>query len=138
MELSLTNLNAKAVSPVDSPWLIEMRQVQQEILTDILNPKKRTAATFRQQTSQKLTQLKQSYIQGYMGLHTSARLGVMESDRKTQLTQDTKAQSLQKLASIDLMPASQLRDWQNSLASLKTCTKVSYGRFALPKGKLTE
>jgi Family of unknown function (DUF6079) len=129
----VTNLNAiasylttaEAVSPVDSPWLIEMRQVQQEILTDILNPKKRTAANFRQQTLQKLTQLKQSYIQGYMGLHTSARLGVMESDRKTQLTQDTKAQSLQKLATIDLMPASQLRDWQNSLASLKTCTKLT-------------
>jgi hypothetical protein len=129
----VTNLNAiasylttaEAVSPVDSPWLIEMRQVQQEILTDILNQKKRTATNFRQQTSQKLTQLKQSYIHGYMGLHTSARLGVIESDRKTQLTQDTKAQSLQKLASIDLMPASQLRDWQNSLASLKTCTKLT-------------
>jgi hypothetical protein len=116
---------AEAVLTVDSPWLIEMRQVQQEILTDILNPKKRTAANFRQQTLQKLTQLKQSYIQGYMALHTNARLGVTQSDRKTQLTQDTKAQNLQKLATIDLMPASQLRDWQNTLASLKTCTQLT-------------
>nr|MBA3921240.1 ATP-binding protein [Nostocaceae cyanobacterium] len=115
---------AEAVLPVDNPWLIEMRQIQSEIITDILNPQKRTAA-IRTQTLQKLTQLKQRYIQGYMTLHTNARLGVMESDRKTKLTQDPQAQSLQKLATIDLMPASQLRDWQNSLASLKTCAKLT-------------
>jgi predicted ATPase len=116
---------AEAVSPVDNAWLTQMRQAREEILQDILNPKKRAASTFRSSTLQKLTQLKQSYIQTYMVLHTNARLGVTEDQRKTQLTQDGKTQSLQRLATIDLMPASQLRDWQNTLASIKTCTKLT-------------
>ncbi len=116
---------AEAVLSVDNPWLEQMRKVQQEILSDILNPKKRTTATFRSLTLQKLTQLKQSYIQTYMTLHTSARLGVTENDNKIQITQDTKAKNLQKLATIDLMPASQLQEWQNNIANLKTCTKLT-------------
>ncbi|WYL94110.1 MAG: DUF6079 family protein [Gloeotrichia echinulata IR180] len=116
---------AEAVLPVEHPWLTRMRQVQQEIMGDILNPNKRSAAVFRQQTLQKLTELKQSYIQFYMVLHTSARLGVTEDQRKIQLTQDVRSQSLQKLATIDLMPASQLRDWQNTLASLRTCATLT-------------
>lgn len=116
---------AEAVLPVEHPWLTRMRQVQQEIMGDILNPNKRSAVVFRQQTVQKLTELKQSYIQSYMVLHTSARLGVTEDQRKIKLTQDVRSQSLQKLATIDLMPASQLRDWQNTLASLRTCATLT-------------
>lgn len=116
---------AEAVLSVDNPWLDQMREIRETILLDILNPKKRAVSTFRSSTLQKLTQLKQSYIQTYMTLHTSARLGVAEEDRKKQLTQDTRAQNLQKLATIDLMPASQLRDWQNTLASLKSCTLLT-------------
>ena len=116
---------AEAVLSVDNPMWEQMRKVQQEILSDILNPKKRTTATFRSLTLQKLTQLKQSYIQTYMILHTSARLGVTECDRQTQITQDSKAKNLQKLATIDLMPASQLQEWQNNIANLKTCTKLT-------------
>lgn len=116
---------AEAVLSVDNPWLEQMRKVQQEILSDILNPKKRISATFRSLTLQKLTQLKQSYVQAYMTLHSSARLGVTENDTKIQITQDTKAKNLQKLATIDLMPASQLQEWQNNIANLKTCTKLT-------------
>lgn len=116
---------AEAVLPVDSAWLNQMRQAREEILIDILNPRKRTVGSFRQQTLQKLTQLKQSYIQTYMTLHASARLGVSEEQRKMELSQDARSQNLQKLATIDLMPASQLQDWQNTLASLRSCTKLT-------------
>ncbi|MBD2526579.1 DUF6079 family protein [Nostoc sp. FACHB-133] len=129
----LTNLGAiasyltiaEAVLPSEHPWLAKMRQMQGEILTDILNPQKRSAVSFRQQTLQKLTELKQNYIQNYMALHTSARLGVNEDRLKVQLLQDVRSHSLQKLTTIDLMPASQFRDWQNNLASLKTCAVLT-------------
>ena len=87
----------------------------------ILNPQDRAAATFRQQTLHKLQQLKQSYIQTYLQQHTHARLGVNEDRRKAELTRDGRLDSLQKLATIDLMPAGQLTDFQNRLASLKSC-----------------
>lgn len=102
-----------------------MRQEQGEILTNILNYQKRSTANFRQQTLQKLADLKQNYIQNYMALHTSARLGVNEGRLKTQLLQDVRSQSLQKLTTIDLMPASQFREWQDNLASLKTCAVLT-------------
>ncbi|MEH1940777.1 MAG: DUF6079 family protein [Nostoc sp.] len=129
----LTNLGAiasyltiaEAVLPSEHPWLAKMRQIQGEILTDILNSQKRSGVSFRQQSLQKLTDLKQNYIQNYMALHTSARLGVNEDRLKVQLLQDVRSQSLQKLTTIDLMPASQFRDWQNNLASLKTCAVLT-------------
>lgn len=111
--------------PSEHPWLAKMRQEQGEILTNILNSQKRSTANFHQQTLQKLADLKQNYIQNYMALHTSARLGVNEDKLKNQLVQDVRSQSLQKLTTIDLMPASQLRDWQNTLASLRTCATLT-------------
>lgn len=116
---------AEAVLPSDHPWLAKMRQEQGEILTNILNYQKRSTANFRQQTLQKLADLKQNYIQNYMALHTSARLSVNEGRVKTQLLQDVRSQSLQKLTTIDLMPASQFREWQDNLASLKTCAVLT-------------
>ncbi|MEH2331136.1 DUF6079 family protein [Nostoc sp.] len=129
----LTNLGAiasylttaEAVLPSEHPWLAKMRQVQGEILTDILNSQKRSTASFRQQSLQKLTDLKQHYIQNYMALHTTARLGVNEGRLKAQLLQDVRSQSLQKLMTIDLMPASQFREWQKNLDNLKTCAVLT-------------
>lgn len=116
---------AEAVLPSEHPWLAKMRQEQGEILTNILNSQKRSTANFHQQTLQKLADLKQNYIQNYMALHTGARLGVNEDKLKNQLVQDVRSQSLQKLTTIDLMPASQFREWQDNLASLKTCAVLT-------------
>ncbi len=111
--------------PVNHPWLTQMHQVREEITTDILNPQKRIVANFGQQSLQKLEKLQKIYIQVYLTLHGEARLGINEEQQKTQLTQDRKLQSLQKLATIDLMPASQLKDWQNTVGSLKSCVKLT-------------
>ncbi|MTJ55916.1 ATP-binding protein [Anabaena sp. UHCC 0253] len=116
---------AEAVLPINHPWLTQMQQVREEITTDILNSQKRNVASFRQQSLQKLETVKKIYIQAYLGLHTEARLGINEEEQKTQLTKDSKLQSLQKLATIDLMPASQLKDWQNTVGSLKSCVKLT-------------
>ncbi len=112
---------AEAVLPGDNPWVARMRGVQGEVLTDILNSQKRSGPTFRSQTLQKLTELKHSYMKDYMALHTTARLGANEERVKGGLLSDGRLQALQKLATIDLMPASQLRQWQDSLAGLKSC-----------------
>ena len=76
---------------------------------------------FRQQIRHKLTVLKTTYIQTYLGLHTKARLGVNEDKRKVKLTNDERFQMLQNLSSIDLMPLQHLTDFKESLAELKSC-----------------
>lgn len=102
-------------------WLNQCSQVREEVQAQILNPQNRAATTFRQQTLHKLQQLKQGYIQTYLKQHTRAQLGVNEDRRKADLMRDGRLESLQKLATIDLMPAGQLTDFQNRLASLKSC-----------------
>lgn len=112
---------AEAVLSDDHEWVSEMRKEREEVLTQFVNPEKRRAATFRQQTQRKLADLKKTYVQTYLRMHTKARLGVNEDKRKTHLMVDERLKVLQKLSTIELMPRQQLSDFQNRLAGLKSC-----------------
>jgi hypothetical protein len=98
-----------------------MKAAQAEILAQIGDPATRRAATFRQQTQRRLSDLKKAHVQAYLSLHTKARLGVNDDKRKAQLINARRLKDLQKLASIDLMPRQHLSDFQNRLAGLKSC-----------------
>jgi len=73
----------------------------------------------------KLADLKKSYIQTYLSMHTKARLGVNDDKRKAQLMTDERLQILKKLSTIELMHREQLIDFQNRLAGLKSCFALS-------------
>ena len=113
--------NAKAVLPTNHEWIDKMKTVREEVLAEIGDPAKRSAATFRQQTQRKLGDLKKAYLLAYVSMHAKARLGVNEDERKAQLTRDDRLVRLQKLATIDLMPCQQLKDFQDRLAGLRSC-----------------
>jgi hypothetical protein len=98
-----------------------MRTARDEVLTQIGDLAKRSAAAFRQQTQRKLGDLKKAYLLVYIAMHAKARLGVTEDKRKAQLMSDERLKDLQKLSTIDLMPRQQLSDFQNRLAGLKSC-----------------
>ncbi|MCL4552878.1 MAG: DUF6079 family protein, partial [Candidatus Marsarchaeota archaeon] len=55
------------------------------------------------------------------GLHSEARLGRAEDDHKKALMQDERLESLKLLATVQLMPANQLVDYQEKLAGLSPC-----------------
>jgi len=112
---------AEAVLPADHEWVGKMKIAREEILAQLGDPDKRGAATFRQQTQRNLTDLKKTYVQSYLALHTKARLGVNEDKRKTRLTTDERLKLLQKISTIELMPRQHLSDFQNRLAGLKSC-----------------
>ncbi|MEL7493405.1 MAG: DUF6079 family protein [Cyanobacteria bacterium J06554_11] len=116
---------AEALLPMDHAWLKEMRQVREGVQLELLNGERRNQAGFRQQTVQKLSALKQGYIQNYLDIHTRARLGGNEAHRKDQLLQDGRIESLKRLATIDLMPRGQLTTVQNELGSLKDCSALT-------------
>ncbi len=98
-----------------------MQENRNEILARLSTPTKRGMATFRQQTIQCLNELKREYINTYMALHSRARLGMNDDKRKATLLRDERLNTLKQLTTIDLMPASQLTDFQNRLAGLKSC-----------------
>ncbi len=112
---------AEAVLPTGHGWIEKMKAMRDEVLGQIGDPAKRGAASFRQQTQRKLGDLKKAYLQGYLGMHTKARLGVNEDKRKARLMSDERLKKLQKLSTIDLMPRQHLSDFQNRLAGLKSC-----------------
>ena len=84
-------------------------------------PTKRGSSQAQRQLAQGLLQLKQEYIDAYLALHGKARLGANDDKRKAELLRDERLEKLKKFATIDLMPAGQLSDFQNRLAGLKTC-----------------
>jgi len=112
---------AEALLPTDHEWIGKMKAAREEILRQISDPTKRGAAAFRQQTQRKLIDLKKSYLQVYLGLHTRARLGVNEDKRKVQLMTDKRIKILQNLSTIHRMHSQSLTDFQNQLAGLKSC-----------------
>ena len=112
---------AEAVLPAEHEWVDKMKKARDEVLAQLGDPDKRGAATFRQQTQRKLADLKKSYVQTYLGMHTKARLGVNEDRRKAGLIRDKRLKVLQRLSTIDLMPRQHLTEFQNRLAGLKSC-----------------
>ena len=112
---------AEAVLPTGHEWIDKMKTAREEVLAQIGDPAKRSAATFRQQTQGKLGDLKKAYLLAYLSMHAKARLGVDEDKRKAQLMGDKRLKDLQKLSTIDLMPRQHLSDFQNRLAALKSC-----------------
>jgi hypothetical protein len=112
---------AEAVLPTDHEWVEPMKATRDAVLAQVSDPAQRTSSAFRQQTLRKLTDLKKSYVQAYLAMHTRARLGVNEDKRKSALMGDERLKTLSRLSTIDLMPRQHLTDFQNRLAGLKSC-----------------
>ena len=112
---------AEAVLPTGHEWIDKMKAARDDVLAQIGDPAKRSAAAFRQQTQRRLGDLKKNYLLVYLPMHSKARLGVNEDKRKAKLLGDDRLRELQKLSTIDLMPHQHLMDLQNRLVGLKSC-----------------
>lgn len=112
---------AELVLPTGDPWMQQMQAARGAILADLITPAKWAVTGFRQQTQAQLSTLKQQYINSYVTLHSNARLGVREDQRKAVLMQDPRLKQLDRLAVIELLPIGQLRDFKDRLGSLRSC-----------------
>ena len=121
---------AEAVLSAEHEWADKMKTIRDGVLAQLVDPEKRVAATFRQQTRRELSELKKTYVRIYLELHTRARLGVNEDKRKTRLLGDERLKSLQKLSSIDLLPRQHLSGFQNRLAGLQSCFALTEQEIA--------
>ena len=120
---------AAAVLNAEHEWVTKMKMTRSEILVQLGDPDERGAATFRQQTQFKLNDLKQDYIQTYLGMHAKARLNVNEDRRKRDLMDDERLNVLQKLSIIELMPRQHLTNFQDRLSELKSCFALTEQRL---------
>lgn len=113
--------HAEGVLHDEHPWIEGLKASKTEILQRIKDTKLSELLKQTNQLVNELQQLKKNFIPEYISLHTKARLGVLDDKRKAALLVDPRLSTLQKLASIELMPRQQLSDFQNRLASLKSC-----------------
>jgi len=112
---------AEMALPSDHAWTTKMQAVRHELLSDMLDAGKRDSQSFHQQGLQKLSSLKKDYSELYVTAHSRARLGAKDDKLKARLSTDARLGQLQRLSTIELMPRQQLSDYQNRLASLRTC-----------------
>ena len=106
---------AQSMMAGSHPWVERLKTVRVELLTGV------TSGQSAPDLLQKLAGLKKEYVQIYLQFHSHARLGVNDDKKKTGIAKDERLEKLQKLASIELMPTSQLADFQNRLAEMTPC-----------------
>ena len=116
---------AEAVLPTDHDWVKEIKTSRSTVLDSLKQSDLTKLATQSQSIGAKLSKLKKGYGIAYISLHTKARLGASDDKRKAGLLNDSRLQTLLKLAGIDLMPRQQLTDFQNRLAGLKSCIALT-------------
>lgn len=112
---------AEAVLPTEHDWVSRMKETRKNVLS-VLDQADRGEAQQSQAIGVEIQKLKRDYMVSYIDLHTKARLGANDDQRKTALLNDPRLQALVKLANeIDLMPRQQLTDFQDRLTALKSC-----------------
>lgn len=116
---------AEGVMPTDHDWVQRMRHERRDILEKLNQGNCQQLSTQSRSIGTRLKKLKQDYIVSYMSLHTKARLGERDDQRKTELMNDPRLGTLLKLADLDLMPLQQVTDFQDNLAALQSCTDLT-------------
>ncbi|MBF0213222.1 MAG: ATP-binding protein [Magnetococcales bacterium] len=115
---------AEAILLGDHPWVARMRKTRQELVARLMDEQTRSQTSFPLQSRQQLTELKAAFITEYGALHTRARLGLQAEKQASALKRDGRLEQLKRLATIELMPASQLSAFQNRLAGLIVCHRL--------------
>ena len=115
---------AEGTLPSDHDWVERMRNERQDVLDKLNQGNLLQLSAQSRSIGARLKKLKQDYTAAYIGLHTKARLGARDDERKTALMNDPRLGILLKLADIDLMPRQQVTDFQDKLAAVQSCTDL--------------
>ena len=115
---------AEAILPSDHDWVDRMQTTRRDVLDSIGTSLSELKSSSRE-ISARLQELKKEYIEIYLGLHGKARLGINDDKRKASLLNDARLVTLQKLATVKIMPKQQLMDFQNQLAKLQSCFSLT-------------
>lgn len=116
---------AEAVLPADHAWLAAAREARTDLTVKVGSPQQRAGHDFPRLLAERLTTLRTSYQDAYLGLHRKTRLTAAEDKKKAALSKDRRLIQLQRLSGIDMMPKQQLVDFENRLFGLKTCFSLT-------------
>lgn len=112
---------AAAVLPGDHGWIVQATAAREEVLSSLRDRATWGDHGFRVRADRRLRDLKREYIAEYLRLHTRARLGANQDERKKRLLGDGRLAKLEQLAAIELLPGEQLADLRERLGKLESC-----------------
>jgi hypothetical protein len=115
---------AEALLDANHPWQDTVRAARADLMARIASPKQRSESDFKRHLTHTLGDLKTKYQDAYLAAHERSRLGANDDKRKANLAKDPRLAQLQKIASVEMMPTQQLRDFENKLFALKTCFQL--------------
>ena len=112
---------AAAILPDDHEWVLAAAALRKDVLGRLRDRQTWRDHSFRKNTSRRMRDHKQEYIEEYLRLHVRARLGPTDDEHKKTLLRDGRLDCLTRLATIDLLPQEQLTELQDRLGVLKSC-----------------
>lgn len=116
---------AEAILPEGHPWVASVRAAKDDLVGRVVGTKGKVDSGLKRDVEVRLAELRADYQAAYLKLHGQARLGAEADKKKAALLKDSRLAQLQKLASIEILPAHQLQEVQNRLLGLKTCFSVA-------------
>ena len=112
---------AKEILPEDNEWSESADSVKSRVINEIRGMNRDELKTYSSGLSSELNGLKEKYITIYMKLHSNARLGQNQDDRKNALINDNRLKNADRLSIISLIPSKELKNFRDKLGSLNTC-----------------
>ena len=116
---------AEAVLPASHEWVGQMKEARSEVLAELAHPDRREAVSLRRRSLRRLADLKKAFIGVYLDRHARARLRVNDDRKKTALMCDERLARLRALSAIGLMPVRQKTDFEDRLAGLESCFRLT-------------
>ena len=111
--------------PRGHAWAERVREVRQDLLDRIADPKTRRSDELRRNAAQQMGHLKTEYARMYLDAHARHRLGVVDEQRRQRLRGGHRLKGLAKLCAIDILPGRQLADYEARLDELTACAVLT-------------
>ena len=115
---------AEALLPTDDPLIERIRGLRADQLARLRRAPDWADAQIRQGLQRELETQKGDYVEHYVALHSRARLGQPDDERKKRLLADRRLKGLRSLCQINLLPDEQLARQTDRLGKIVSCWRL--------------
>ena len=115
---------AEALLPTDDPLIERIRGLRADQLARLRRAPDWADAQIRQGLQRELETQKGDYVEHYVALHSRARLGQPDDERKKRLLADRRLKGLRSLGQINLLPDEQLARQTDRLGKIVSCWRL--------------
>jgi len=116
---------AESEVPNEAKWKEDYNNLRTDFTNKIATEEPWKSADSQSTLKSRMQSLKKRYKADYMEIHKHYRLGPKAQEKKAAFQRDNRLESLRALSTIESLPSHQLRNWEETLVSLKNCTLLT-------------